>query len=271
MLNYDELKLTEKFFLIAGPCMIENEDMVLQTAEYLRSVCKKKNIKLIFKASYLKANRTSLNSPAGVGLERGLQILQRVRSEYSLPILTDVHETVEIDDVMDVADVIQIPAFLSRQTRLITAAAATGKIINIKKAQFMTAEDIGFAAEKALSSGNEKIILTERGTSFGYNNLIVDFRNFGLMQALGYPVVFDVTHSLQRPSQGGISSGDRRFASDLARAALATGRVKGLFIETHPRPELALSDAATQIPLNEISGFLDLCLQISNKMETDRL
>ncbi len=252
----------EHFFLIAGPCVMEDEEMILQTAEQLKTLCSDRGITLIFKSSYKKANRTSYNSFTGVGLERGLEIFRRVKEELELPVLTDIHETTEVKAVADVADVLQIPAFLARQTDLIVAAAATGRCVNIKKAQFMAPEDMKGAIEKAFSTGNKQILLTERGTSFGYHNLVVDFRNFPILSSFGLPVVYDVTHSLQRPSVGDQSGGNPEFAPALARAALATGYVDGLFIETHPNPVNALSDSATQLPLDKMGDILDQLLTI---------
>ena len=249
-----------KFFLIAGPCVIENEKMILDIAEFLKKETEKREITFIFKASYKKANRTSIDSFSGLGIEKGLRILQKVTNEYKLPILTDVHETNEIEQVSEVADIIQIPAFLCRQTDLIVESAKTGKIINLKKGQFLAPEDMKSAIEKVLSTDSKKILLTERGTSFGYHNLVVDFRSFAIMSKTGFPVIYDVTHSLQQPSFGKTTGGTPEFAPMMAKAALVTGKVAGLFIETHPNPKVALSDAATMLPLNSLPKLLDYCL-----------
>jgi 2-dehydro-3-deoxyphosphooctonate aldolase (KDO 8-P synthase) len=219
-------------------------------------------LELVFKASFLKANRTSSGSFSGPGIENGLRVLQRVKEEFELPILTDIHESEDAVPTAEIADIIQIPAFLSRQTFLIRAAAATGRIINIKKGQFMAPEDMKSAVEKCLDFSNEHILLTERGTSFGYHNLVVDFRSFAIMQELGFPVVYDVTHSLQQPSSGVTTGGTPQYAEMMARAAIATGKVKGLFLETHPKPEEAKSDAATMLKLSKFAHLLDRVLEV---------
>ncbi|MBN1326990.1 MAG: 3-deoxy-8-phosphooctulonate synthase, partial [Candidatus Cloacimonetes bacterium] len=253
--------------LIAGPCLVENETIVHQTAEFLAKETEKRNLTFIFKSSYRKANRTSLESSTGIGDDLALQILERIRKEFQIPILTDVHETNEVEKAARTADILQIPAFLSRQTDLIIAAAATGRIINIKKGQFMAPDDMSKAIRKILSTGNNQILLTERGTSFGYHDLVVDFRSFAVLGRTGYPVIFDVTHSLQKPSQGDYSGGTPEYALMMAKAALATGLVDGLFLETHPDPAAALSDAHTQLPLEVIPDFLDACLKIAGLKE----
>ncbi len=263
---YQRLAKATPFFLIAGPCVVEDESLMLHTAETLKELCNRLDIPLVFKASYTKANRSSSGSPTGPGMEAGLKILDKIKRELELPILSDVHESSEVQAASEVCSILQIPAFLSRQTALITAAAATGKIINIKKGQFMAPEDMKGAADKALGTGNTMILLTERGSSFGYHNLVVDFRSFAIMRSLQFPVVYDVTHSLQRPSQSSISGGDPQFAPMMAKAALATGCVQGLFIETHPDPAKALSDSTTQLPLHQMEALLkecrDLCINI---------
>ncbi len=259
---YKKIKGEKRFFLIAGPCVIENEKITLKIAEFLKEETQKRNITFIFKSSYKKANRTSIDSFSGLGIAEGLRILQKIKDEFEFPILTDVHETIEVKQVSEVVDIIQIPAFLCRQTVLILEAAKTGKIINLKKGQFMAAEDMESAVEKISSTGNENILLTERGSSFGYHNLVVDFRSFAIMNKLGYPVVYDVTHSLQQPSLGKITGGTPEYAPMMAKAALATGKVAGLFIETHPKPKDALSDAKTMIPLNSLPDLLDECLRL---------
>lgn len=242
--------------VIAGPCVIEDERATLDIARTLKAVTSELGIPFIFKASYDKANRTSIDSYRGPGLEKGLAILEKAKKEFLIPVLTDVHCTNDVDAVSKVVDCIQIPAFLCRQTDLIVAAAATGKPVNIKKGQFMSPEAMGQAAGKALSAGNDKVILTERGTSFGYNNLVVDFRSLPKMRGLGYPVIFDATHSVQLPSAMGTSSGgEREMVKYLARAALAVG-VDGIFIEVHPDPDNAPSDGANSIALDDVKGFL---------------
>lgn len=259
---YQTLLNEDKFFLIAGPCVVENEELMFEVAGKLLEETCKRNIPFVFKSSYIKANRTSINSPTGAGLEKGLKILQKIKEEFDVPILTDVHNISEIAAAAEVADILQIPAFLSRQTDLITTAAQTGRIINIKKGQFMAPEDMKAAAGKVLSVNNRNILLTERGTTFGYHNLVVDFRSFAIMKKIGYPVIYDVTHSLQKPSIDKTSGGTPEFAPMMARAALATGNVNGLFIETHPNPKNALSDADTMLPLDKIPQILDECLSV---------
>ena len=262
---YRELCSCDKFFLIAGPCVIEEEKMMMQIVAELVEMTKKRGIQFIFKSSFKKANRTSIESPTGPGISRGLEILSKIKREFNVPILTDIHEIIEVDKVAEVADILQIPAFLSRQSDLIFAAAKTGKIINIKKGQFMAPEDMKSAAGKILAAKNKNILLTERGTSFGYHNLVVDFRSFAIMKQLGYPVIYDVTHSLQRPSQGKTSGGTPQYTLMMAKAALATGKVDGLFIETHPNPAKAQSDASSMLPLNKLSELLDACLKIKGE------
>ncbi len=259
---YQELLNPGKFFLIAGPCVVEEEDMMMAVAERLKKETTSRNIPFIFKSSYRKANRTSMESPSGLGMERGLDILRKIKEKFALPILTDIHDVSEIEKASEVADILQIPAFLCRQTDLIVSAAGSGKIINIKKGQFMAPEDMKNATQKAASTGNRKILLTERGTSFGYHNLVVDFRGFAIMKQFGYPVIYDVTHSLQRPSQSKTSGGSPEYALMMAKAALATGNVDGLFIETHPNPAEALSDASSMLKLNKLTELLDACLKI---------
>jgi 2-dehydro-3-deoxyphosphooctonate aldolase (KDO 8-P synthase) len=234
---------------------------MLETAEFLKKETVKRGLTLIFKSSYFKANRTAITSYRGPGLDEGLRILQRIRTEFEVPILTDVHETCEVDAIAEVADVLQIPAFLSRQTFLIQAAARTGRIVNIKKGQFMAPEDMVDAAAKVTAEDNYQILVTERGTTFGYHNLVVDFRSFAVLHELRVPVIYDVTHSLQRPSVGHTSGGAPEYAGMMARAAIATGMVDGLFVETHPAPMEALSDGASMLPLPEMPDLLDSCLR----------
>ena len=255
-------------FLIAGPCAIENRDMVMQTAETLNHLCYDLGITLYFKSSFDKANRTSA-SARGVGMEEGLRILQEVKTQFGLPIVTDVHESHQCAPVAEVADVLQIPAFLSRQTDLLQAAAQTGRIVNVKKGQFMAPWDMGGAISKIeqVSTGaaaDGRIWLTERGSSFGYGRLVVDMTSLVEMRRFGCPVVFDATHSVQQPSsQAGITGGNREMVPYLMRAALAVG-VDGLFIETHPEPEKAISDAANQVRLSDMKKLLQQALEINS-------
>lgn len=259
---YQMLSKHDKFFLIAGPCVVEDESLMLRVAEKLLTETRKRGITFVYKSSYKKANRTSIESPTGVGLDEGLKILQKVKERFNVPILTDVHETGEVEAVSEVADIIQIPAFLSRQTELLIAIGRTGRIVNIKKGQFMAPMDMKAATEKVHSVNNYNILLTERGTSFGYHNLVVDFRSFAVMKQLNYPVIYDVTHSLQQPSIGNVSGGTPELVPMMARAALATGMVDGLFIETHPNPIEALSDSQSMLPLDRIADVLDGCLRL---------
>lgn len=249
------MSANKSFFLIAGPCAIESREIVLQTAETLKRVCEELGINLYFKSSYDKANRTS-NSGRGVGLDAGLRILQEVKEQFALPILTDVHESWQCAPVADVADVLQIPAFLSRQTDLLQAAAKTGRIVNVKKGQFMAPWDMAGAIDKIRAVGGSQIWLTERGSSFGYGRLVVDMTSLVEMRRFGCPIVFDATHSVQQPStQAGVTGGNREMVPHLMRAALAVG-VNGIFLEVHPEPEKAISDAANQVRLSEIKQIL---------------
>jgi len=242
--------------LIAGPCVVENREMVLKTAAKIREESDAAGFPFIFKASYSKANRTSGESFRGLGREEALGILAEVRREMTVPVLTDVHSEAEVDEVAGTVDVLQIPAFLCRQTALLERAGATGKPVNIKKGQFMAPREMKFQAEKITRTGNGNVMLTERGTSFGYNNLVVDMRSLVIMKSAGFPVVLDVTHSLQLPGGNGKSSGgEPEYIFPLARAAAAVG-VDGFFVETHPDPPKALSDASTQLPLARLGGLL---------------
>lgn len=242
--------------IIAGPCVIENEDITFYTAEKLKKICSASGLPFIFKSSYDKANRTSINSYRGIGIEKGLQLLADVRHKFNIPILSDVHSVEEIKIASEVLDVLQIPAFLCRQTDLILTASNTGKPVNIKKGQFLAPWDVRNIIEKFTSTGNHNLIITERGTSFGYNNLVVDFRAFPIIRSFGYPVIFDVTHSLQLPGgHGTCSSGQREFAEPLARAAVAVG-IDGLFMEVHPEPEKALCDGPNMIRLDDVEKIL---------------
>lgn len=248
--------------IFAGPCAIESKDVVFKTAEKLKTVCKDLGINYIFKASYDKANRSSIKSFRGPGLEKGLEILAEVKKEFDLPIVTDIHKEEEAPLAAEVADVLQIPAFLCRQTDLLVAAAKTGKIVNIKKGQFLAPSQMKSIAQKVIDSGNDKILITERGTTFGYNNLVSDMRGIKIIQDMGYPVVFDATHSVQLPGGAGDSSGgEREFAPLLAKSAVAAG-AKCLFFEVHPEPDKALCDGANMIPLNEAYDLFKLLNEI---------
>lgn len=259
-LKIGHLELREKgpLFLVAGPCVIESEALTLSIAHFLRETGERLGIPVIFKASYDKANRTSLDSYRGPGMDRGLEILQKVREATGLPLLSDVHSAEEIEKASRVLDVIQIPAFLCRQTDLLLAAGRSGRAVNIKKGQFLAPWDMQGACAKVLSTGNQRILLTERGTSFGYNNLIVDIRSIAVMKRFGFPVVFDATHSVQLPGGRGISSGGQReFVEHLSRAAVASG-ADGLFLEVHPDPNAALCDGPNSLPLDQVTPLLTL-------------
>ena len=249
-----------RLFVLAGPCVIESAEICLEVAHHLKRACAARDLPFVFKASYRKANRSSARSFTGLGTAEGLAILARVRREVSVPILTDVHEEAEVAAAAEVADCLQIPAFLSRQTGLLVAAARTGRAVNVKKGQFLAPSDMRQVVEKLTGAGAGRILLTERGTTFGYGDLVVDFRGLVVMRELGWPVVYDATHSLQRPG-GDETGGDRRFAMPMIRAAVACG-ADGLFFEAHPDPARALSDAATQIPLAEVPGLLDEALRV---------
>ena len=251
----------DKLVLFSGPCAAESLELCLEVGEQVKSVCEKLDIEYVFKASFDKANRTSVNSYRGQGLEKGLQILEDVKNKLSVPVVTDIHESYQAMEVASVADVLQIPAFLCRQTDLLIAAAETGKMVKVKRGQFMAPEDMQYAVNKVKDTGNPNVCLTERGVSFGYHNLVVDMRALPTMRQFA-PVVFDVTHSVQQPGgQGGTSGGQRQFAPFLARAASAVG-VDGFFIETHPNPSNALSDGPNMIPLNEMEGFLKMLKEV---------
>jgi len=249
-------------FFIAGPCVIENESHCVRLAEKLGKIADRLKIHLIYKASYDKANRTALGSYRGPGLEEGLRILEKARSASGLPILSDVHETIQVAAAAQVLDVLQIPAFLCRQTDLIRAAASTGRVVNLKKGQFLSPLEMRRVLEKAVTAGNRKVLLTERGTFFGYNNLVVDFRSLVIMRDFGYPVVFDVTHSVQSPGgRGGSSGGNSEFVPYLARAGAAAG-VEGFFFEVHENPEAALSDGPNALRLNLFRPLVEDILNI---------
>lgn len=245
----------KRLAVIAGPCVLESTDLGMRIAEALRDVCVRLNLPFVFKASYTKANRSSVDSYRGPGLEAGLRGLERIRAEVGVPVLTDVHEVREADAAGRVVDALQIPAFLCRQTELLEAAGRSGKVVNIKKGQFLPPADMVRAAEKVSSAGTGGVLVTERGSSFGYGDLVVDMRSFPIMAASGWPTVFDITHSLQQPG-GRVTGGRREFAATLARAAVAAG-ADAIFLEAHPDPANALSDAATMLPLGEVAGLLE--------------
>ena len=244
-------------FLIAGPCVIESEGHALMMAEKLGAAAAELGVPYVFKASYDKANRSSVSSYRGPGLKNGLKILAKIKKKTGLPVLTDVHQASEVEAAAEVCDILQIPAFLSRQTDLLVAAGKSGRVVNIKKGQFLSPAEMGNAAEKVASTGNEKIILTERGNSFGYQNLVVDMRSFPIMRKFGYPVVFDVTHSVQLPGGEGKSSGGQpEFIEPLARAGVAAG-VDGIFLEVHDNPGKALSDGSNALPLGQFRALME--------------
>jgi len=243
------------FVLIAGPCVVENEEMTFFTAEQIKIIVSKLGIPFIFKSSYKKANRTSINSFKGIGDSQAIKILGMVKEKYKIPVLTDVHSPEEVQIAAEVSDVLQIPAFLCRQTELLVAAGKSGKAVNIKKGQFLAPADMKHAIEKVESTGNKKILLTERGTTFGYNNLIVDMRSLVIMREFGYPVVMDATHSVQQPGSGNKTGGQPAFIKPLAKAAAAVG-IDALFLEVHPNPPKALSDSDSQLPLSELEKLL---------------
>ena len=246
-----------ELFLIAGPCVVESEAHALKMAEAISRIARRLGVPYIFKASYDKANRTSATAHRGPGVEEGLRVLGRIRSEFGLPVLTDVHETAQVRAAAEVADVLQIPAFLCRQTDLIVEVARTGRAVNIKKGQFLAPHDMKNAVAKVTSQNNRRVIITERGTSFGYNNLVVDFRGLPLMRGFGYPVVYDITHSLQRPGGlGTATGGDAEFIEYMARAGVACG-VDGVFMEVHDNPAAALSDGPNSLPLERLAPLLE--------------
>jgi 2-dehydro-3-deoxyphosphooctonate aldolase (KDO 8-P synthase) len=256
------------FFLIAGPCVIEDEEKTIEIARFLRETGEALDIPVIFKTSYDKANRTSLSSYRGPGIEKGLDIIRKVKEITGLPVLSDVHHQGEIERAAEVLDVIQIPAFLCRQTDFILAAARSGLAINLKKGQFLSPWEMEPAIEKVTSTGNHNLLITERGTSFGYNNLVVDFRSIAIMKDFGFPVVFDATHSVQLPGGGGTcSGGQREFVGDLARAAVAAG-ADGVFVEVHPDPPSALCDGPNSLPLRGLSLLLNKLKEIYSLIRT---
>src|SRR5262245_20435693 len=260
---YQNLKSREgDLFLIAGPCVIESKDHATMMAREISKVASRLDIPFVFKASYDKANRSSTRSFRGLGMKEGLDILRQIKEEVGAPVITDIHESHQADEAAAVVDVLQIPAFLCRQTDLLRAAAATGRVVNVKKGQFLAPLDVRNIIEKLEAAGNRQITITERGTSFGYNNLVVDMRAFPMMRQFGYPVVFDATHSLQLPGASGDSTGGQsEYVGHLARAAVACG-VDGLFMEVHDNPPMALSDAATQFALEKLEPLLETLLKI---------
>ena len=254
----------DKLTILAGPCAIESKDILFKTAEFLKELTSKLDVNYIFKASYDKANRSSLSSYRGLGMEKGLELLAEVKKEFNLPIVTDIHNPNEAEIAAKVADVIQIPAFLCRQTDLLVAAAKTGKIINIKKGQFLAPSQMKSIANKVVESGNKNIVITDRGVTFGYNNLVSDMRAIPIIQDMGYPVIFDATHSVQLPGGcGDSSSGERRFVPVLAKAAVAAG-VNGLFFEVHPDPDKALCDGPNMINFSQAEEIFKICNDIFN-------
>ncbi|AKD04481.1 3-deoxy-8-phosphooctulonate synthase [Pontibacter korlensis] len=264
MFEIPKLKNTDSgnFFLMAGPCAIEGEEMALQIAERVKTITDKLQVPWIFKGSYRKANRSRLDSFAGIGDEKALRILQKIGREFDVPVVTDIHESAEAAMAAEYVDVLQIPAFLCRQTDLLVAAANTGKVVNIKKGQFLSGDAMRFAVDKVRESGNDKVILTDRGNSFGYSDLVVDFRNIPAMRATGAPVVMDITHSLQQPNQSsGVTGGKPALIETIAKAAIAVG-ADGLFIETHPEPSIAKSDGANMLPLDQLEVLLQKLVRI---------
>jgi 2-dehydro-3-deoxyphosphooctonate aldolase (KDO 8-P synthase) len=257
-----DLTNSENFFLLAGPCVIEGEGMAMQIAERIVNIARKLNIPYVFKGSYRKANRSRVDSFTGIGDEKALHILRKVSETFGIPTVTDIHETTEAAFAAEYVDILQIPAFLCRQTDLLAAAAKTGKIVNIKKGQFLAPGSMPFAAQKVIDSGNPHVMLTERGTTFGYTDLIVDFRGIPQMKKFGFPVITDVTHSLQQPNQtSGVSGGLPEMIETIAKAAVAVG-TDGLFIETHPEPLKAKSDATNMLPLDLLEPLLKKLIRI---------
>jgi 2-dehydro-3-deoxyphosphooctonate aldolase (KDO 8-P synthase) len=258
----------DAFFLLAGPCVVESESLVFEVAEKVAAICQKMGIPLVFKSSYKKANRTSASSFTGVGDTTGLEIIQKAGKHFNLPTVTDVHSEEEARRAAKFVDILQIPAFLSRQTELLIAAGETGKIINVKKGQFLSGDAMKFAVEKIKATGNDKVMLTERGTTFGYQDLVVDYRNIPIMQQTGMPVVMDCTHSLQQPNQSsGITGGNPQMIGTIAKAAIAAG-ANGLFIETHPDPACAKSDGANMLRLDLLEGLLEKLVKIRQVVNT---
>ncbi len=262
MVTIENFRNKKNFFLMAGPCVIEGEDITLHIAEKITDIAGRLNIPLIFKGSYRKANRSRIDSFTGIGDEKALKILRKVNEAFHIPTVTDIHESHEAGMAAEYVDVLQIPAFLCRQTELLIAAAKTGKIVNIKKGQFLSPEGMSFAAQKVADAGNKNVMITERGTTFGYTDLVVDYRSIPKMQQFGYPVVMDITHSLQQPNQtSGVTGGLPELIETIAKAAIAVG-ADGLFIETHPEPCKAKSDGANMLPLHLLEELLVKLLRI---------
>ncbi|MGL5273661.1 MAG: 3-deoxy-8-phosphooctulonate synthase [Phocaeicola sp.] len=262
MIKIEQLKDANNFFLLAGPCVIEGEDMALHIAERIVKMTEALQIPYVFKGSYKKANRSRLDSFTGIGDEKALRILEKVKETFGIPVVTDIHSAEEAKMAAPYVDILQIPAFLCRQTDLLVAAAETGCIVNIKKGQFLSPEAMQFAADKVVEAGNNQVMLTERGTTFGYQDLVVDYRGIPLMQELGYPVLMDVTHSLQQPNQtSGVTGGKPQLIETIAKAAIAVG-ADGLFIETHPNPSQAKSDGANMLQLDLLEDLLKKLVRI---------
>ena len=256
--SYDE----KNFFLIAGPCVVESEELVMEVADKVFSICRNLGIPYVFKSSYRKANRTSAGSFTGIGDEKAMEIVKKTGEKYGVPTTSDIHAHDEAEVAAKYIDILQIPAFLCRQTDLLQAAAVTGKIVNVKKGQFLSGESMKFAVEKIKAAGNEKVMLTERGTTFGYQDLVVDYRNIPIMQKLNVPVVMDCTHSLQQPNQtSGVTGGNPQMIGTISKAAIAAG-VDGLFIETHPNPAVAKSDGANMLKLELIEDLLNRLVKL---------
>jgi len=265
-MTIDQLRKDNSFFLLAGPCAIEGESMALHIAEKIVEITDKLGIPYVFKGSYKKANRSKVSSFTGIGDEKALKILRKVSETFHIPVVTDIHETGDAEKAAEYVDVLQIPAFLCRQTDLLVAAARTGKIVNIKKGQFLSPEAMKFAAQKIVDAGNDQVMLTERGTTFGYTDLIVDYRGIPQMQAFGFPVVMDVTHSLQQPNQtSGVTGGMPRMIETIAKAAIAVG-ADGLFIETHPNPSEAMSDGANMLRLDLLEDLLTKLIRLKKAL-----
>jgi 2-dehydro-3-deoxyphosphooctonate aldolase (KDO 8-P synthase) len=269
--NNISVGLSSPLLIIAGPCVIENESHTLAMADKLKELSNRLNIPLVFKSSFDKANRTSIDSYRGPGLEKGLKILEKVRHQFDLPLLSDIHEPSQASEAAEILDVIQIPAFLCRQTDMLTAAAKTGKVVNVKKGQFLSPRDVQHIIEKITASGNQRVMITERGTIFGYNNLVVDMKSLGIMRDYGYPVIFDATHSAQLPGGAGDkSSGEASQIPALARAAVAAG-VDGVFFEVHDQPAKALSDAATVVDLRTFEEVLKIINDIDHLLKEKKV
>ena len=261
------LNRKNRFFLIAGPCVVENEEITFETATKIKEICTELDIDFVFKSSYRKANRSSINSFSGIGDDAALKILAKVKKELKVSICTDIHLPEEAAFASEVADILQIPAFLCRQTDLLVAAAKTGKIINIKKGQFLSPDAMKFAAQKVKNAGNNNIMLTERGTNFGYHDLIIDFRSIPIMQQFGYPVILDITHSLQQPNQSsGVTGGLPEMIEYMAKAGIAVG-VDGIFLETHPNPSIAKSDGANMLKLDKLESLLKTLQKIEKAIK----